>query len=127
MNSFPAQTEKIEPADRSHIDFVRRCSDGSFRGVRVRHSICILVETETGDIKPKTFHEVGVAHVLPSRSALSPMLEVEREILRLDCCSSFRRHGADGLSLIHRSVVIKLWSRTPAGGMDTLPIIGPVT
>jgi len=82
MNSFPAQTEKIEPADRSHIDFVRRCSDGSFRGIRVRHSICILVETETGDIKPKTFHEVGVAHVLPSRSVLSPMLEVEREILR---------------------------------------------
>jgi hypothetical protein len=82
MNSFPAQTQKIEPADRSHIDFVRGCSDGSFRAIRVRRSSCILLVTETGDIKRKTLCEVGVAHALPSRSALSPLLEVEREILR---------------------------------------------
>lgn len=82
MNSFPAQTQKSEPADRSYIDFVRECSDGSLRGIRVRPSTCVLLETETGDIKPKTLHEVGVAHALPSGSALSPVLEVEREILR---------------------------------------------
>jgi len=82
MNSFPAQTQKIVPPDRSHIDFVRGCSDGSFRGIRVRHSTCILIETETGDIKPKTLHEVGAAHALASCSALSPVLAVEREILR---------------------------------------------
>jgi hypothetical protein len=61
---------------------VRGCSDGSFRGIRVGHSSCILIETETGVIKPKTLHEVGVAHALPSRSALSSVLEIEREILR---------------------------------------------
>jgi hypothetical protein len=82
MSSFPAQTEKIEPADRSNIDFVRRCADGSFRGIRVRHSNCILIETQTANIKPKTLHETGAPHALTSQSALSPELEVEYEILR---------------------------------------------
>jgi hypothetical protein len=70
--------------DRSHIDFVRRRADGSFRGIRLRYASCVLVETNTGDVKPKTLREAGVAHALPSPSALSPALEVEREILRGD-------------------------------------------